>query len=70
MMCVCVCVGLSVAVHRDFLYSGLSGFNAALGCMAIGGLYFTFSWTTHLYAVANGDARYIDSDLRVSKMYI
>uniref|UniRef100_H3BZS6 Urea transporter n=1 Tax=Tetraodon nigroviridis TaxID=99883 RepID=H3BZS6_TETNG len=45
--------GLSVAVHHDFLYSGLSGFNAALGCMAVGGLFFTFSWTTHLYAVAN-----------------
>ncbi|XP_056883412.1 urea transporter 1 isoform X2 [Takifugu flavidus] len=44
--------GLSVAVHHDFLYTGLSGFNGALGCMVIGGLNFTFSWKTHLYAVA------------------
>lgn len=53
--CVCFCVGLSVAVHHDFVYTGLSGFNGALGCMEICGLNFTFNWKTHLYAVANGD---------------
>uniref|UniRef100_A0A3Q3X928 Urea transporter n=1 Tax=Mola mola TaxID=94237 RepID=A0A3Q3X928_MOLML len=45
--------GLSMAVRHDCLYSGLSGFNGALGCMAVGGLCFTFSWRTHLLAVAN-----------------
>ncbi|TKS92710.1 Urea transporter 1 [Collichthys lucidus] len=46
--------GLSMAVRHDSLYSGLSGFNGALGCMAIGGLFFTFSWRTHLLAIASG----------------
>eukprot|EP00064_Thunnus_orientalis_P020371 superscaffoldBa00005569_g20506 len=33
--------------------AGLSGFNGALGCMAVGGLFFTFSWRTHLFAIAS-----------------
>ncbi|XP_068443924.1 urea transporter 1 [Clinocottus analis] len=45
--------GLSMAVRHESLYSGLSGFNGALGCMAVGGLFFTFSWRTHLFAIAN-----------------
>nr|XP_019951260.1 PREDICTED: urea transporter 1-like isoform X1 [Paralichthys olivaceus] len=45
--------GLSMVVSHDFLYSGLSGFNGALGCMAVGGLFFTFSWRTHVFAVAS-----------------
>uniref|UniRef100_A0A3Q1IQX7 Urea transporter n=2 Tax=Anabas testudineus TaxID=64144 RepID=A0A3Q1IQX7_ANATE len=45
--------GLSMAVKPDFLYSGLSGFNGSLGCMAVGGLFFTFSWRIHLLAIAN-----------------
>ncbi|XP_061921157.1 urea transporter 1 [Entelurus aequoreus] len=44
--------GLSVAVRHQSLYWGLSGFNGALGCMAVGGLFFTFSWETHLLAIA------------------
>ncbi|XP_030286178.1 urea transporter 2 [Sparus aurata] len=45
--------GLSVAVRHDSLYSGLLGFNGALGCMAVGGLFFTFTWRTHLFAIAS-----------------
>ncbi|XP_028285287.1 urea transporter 1 isoform X1 [Parambassis ranga] len=45
--------GLSVAVRHESLYSGLLGFNGALGCMAVGGLFFTFSWRTHLFAIAS-----------------
>uniref|UniRef100_A0A3Q2QEW7 Urea transporter n=1 Tax=Fundulus heteroclitus TaxID=8078 RepID=A0A3Q2QEW7_FUNHE len=45
--------GLSVAVRHDSLYSGLSGFNGALACMTVGGLFFTFSWRTHLFAIAS-----------------
>ncbi|XP_030635126.1 urea transporter 2 [Chanos chanos] len=45
--------GLSVSVRHGSLYSGLSGFNGALGCMAVGGLFFTFSWRTHLFAIAS-----------------
>ncbi|KAI1888621.1 hypothetical protein AGOR_G00187040 [Albula goreensis] len=44
--------GLSVAVRPASLYSGLSGFNGALGCMCVGGLFFTFSWRTHFFAIA------------------
>ncbi|XP_054656623.1 urea transporter 1 [Dunckerocampus dactyliophorus] len=45
--------GLSVAVRHECLYRGLSGFNGALGCIAVGGLFFTFSWRTHLLAIAS-----------------
>uniref|UniRef100_A0A667WQS7 Urea transporter n=1 Tax=Myripristis murdjan TaxID=586833 RepID=A0A667WQS7_9TELE len=45
--------GLSMAVRHASLYSGLSGFNGALGCMGVGGLFFTFSWRTHLFAIAS-----------------
>lgn len=44
--------GLSMAVRHQALYSGLSGFNGALGCMGVGGLFFRFSWRTHLFAIA------------------
>ncbi|XP_031440600.1 urea transporter 1 [Clupea harengus] len=46
-------VGLSMAVRHGALYSGLLGFNGALGCMAVGGLFFTFNWKTHLFAIAS-----------------
>ncbi|KAJ8007835.1 hypothetical protein DPEC_G00098320 [Dallia pectoralis] len=46
--------GLSVSVHHGALYSGMSGFNGALGCMAVGGLFFTFNWRTHLFSIASG----------------
>ncbi|KAJ8382442.1 hypothetical protein SKAU_G00032200 [Synaphobranchus kaupii] len=45
--------GLSVAVRHFSLYSGLSGFNGALGCMSVGGLFFTISWRTHLFSIAS-----------------
>ncbi|XP_035481645.1 urea transporter 2 isoform X1 [Scophthalmus maximus] len=45
--------GLSMAVHHHSLYSGLSGFNGALGCMSVGGLFFTFNWRTHLLAITS-----------------
>ncbi|KAG5846216.1 hypothetical protein ANANG_G00147440 [Anguilla anguilla] len=45
--------GLSVAVRPSSLYSGLSGFNGALGCMSVGGLFFTISWKTHLFSLAS-----------------
>lgn len=52
---VCMCVaGLSMAVRHESLYSGLSGFNGALGCMAVG-RFFIFSLWTHLFAIASGN---------------
>ncbi|KAM3590243.1 uncharacterized protein V6R79_006438 [Siganus canaliculatus] len=57
--------GLSMAVRHDSLYSGLSGFNGALGCMAIGGLFFTFSWRIHLFAITTAFlSAYADIALR------
>ncbi|KAM4612356.1 LOW QUALITY PROTEIN: urea transporter 2 [Polymixia lowei] len=47
------CICMSMVVRHGSLYSGLSGFNGALGCMAVGGLFFTFSWRTHLFAIAS-----------------
>lgn len=50
-----LCVaGLSMAVRHESLYSGLSGFNGALGCMAVGG-FFIFSLWTDLFAIASGN---------------
>ncbi|XP_068164534.1 urea transporter 1 isoform X2 [Antennarius striatus] len=47
-----ILAGLSMAVRHECLYSGLLGFNGALGCMSIGGLCFIFNWRTHLLAIA------------------
>ncbi|KAK2913607.1 hypothetical protein QQF64_030620 [Cirrhinus molitorella] len=44
--------GLSMSVQHKFLYSGLSGFNGALGCMAVG-VFYIISWRTHLLSIAN-----------------
>ncbi|XP_016103491.1 urea transporter 2 [Sinocyclocheilus grahami] len=44
--------GLSMSVQHSFLYSGLSGFNGALGCMTIG-VFYILSWRTHLLSIAN-----------------
>ncbi|CAN9509451.1 unnamed protein product [Ophioblennius macclurei] len=44
--------GLSMAVRHHALYSGLMGFNGALGCMFVGGLFFRLSWRTHFFAIA------------------
>lgn len=41
-----------MSVQRGFLYSGLAGFNGALGSMTVG-MYFIFSWRTHLLSIAS-----------------
>ncbi|RXM29644.1 Urea transporter 1 [Acipenser ruthenus] len=51
--CVGIITGLSLAVPHSRLYSGLAGFNGALGCMAIGGFFFAFNWKTHLFAITS-----------------
>ncbi|XP_051947831.1 urea transporter 1 [Xyrauchen texanus] len=56
--------GLSVSVQHRFLYSGLSGFNGALGCMGVGA-GFIFSWRTHLLSIASAVlSAYADIALR------
>ncbi|XP_026122755.1 urea transporter 2 isoform X1 [Carassius auratus] len=44
--------GLSMSVQHSFLYSGLSGFNGALGCMVVG-VFYILNWRTHLLSIAN-----------------
>ncbi|XP_078018051.1 urea transporter 1-like [Epinephelus lanceolatus] len=38
------------APHKD-IYSGLWGYNSALSCIAIGGVFYVLTWQTHLLAV-------------------
>ncbi|XP_042251398.1 urea transporter 2-like isoform X1 [Thunnus maccoyii] len=43
--------GLALAApHRD-IYSGLWGYNSALSCIAIGGVFYVLTWQTHLLAL-------------------
>lgn len=48
------CAGLALAApHRD-IYSGLWGYNSALSCIAIGGVFYVLTWQTHLLALICG----------------
>uniref|UniRef100_A0A3P8U0P3 Urea transporter n=1 Tax=Amphiprion percula TaxID=161767 RepID=A0A3P8U0P3_AMPPE len=43
--------GLALAAsHRD-IYTGLWGYNSALSCIAIGGVFYVITWQTHLLAL-------------------
>nr|CAG6012738.1 unnamed protein product [Menidia menidia] len=42
-----VCVGLALAAPQRELYSGLWGFNSALSCIAIGGVFYGLTWQAH-----------------------
>ncbi|XP_078530869.1 urea transporter 2-like isoform X2 [Lissotriton helveticus] len=43
--------GLSLAAPFKTIYTGLWGFNPALACIAVGGLFYALTWQTHLLAV-------------------
>ncbi|NWW43665.1 UT2 protein, partial [Pedionomus torquatus] len=43
---------LSLATPFSTIYSGLWGYNSSLSCIAIGGMFYAFTWQTHLLAVA------------------
>ncbi|XP_071586907.1 urea transporter 2-like [Heliangelus exortis] len=43
---------LSLAAPFSKIYSGLWGYNSSLSCAAIGGIFYAFTWQTHLLAVA------------------
>ncbi|KFO98040.1 Urea transporter 2, partial [Calypte anna] len=43
---------LSLAAPFSKIYSGLWGYNSSLCCAAIGGIFYAFTWQTHLLAVA------------------
>ncbi|XP_026721652.1 urea transporter 2-like [Athene cunicularia] len=43
---------LSLATPFSKIYSGLWGYNSSLSCIAIGGMFYAFTWKTHLLAIA------------------
>nr|XP_040053564.1 urea transporter 1-like isoform X1 [Gasterosteus aculeatus aculeatus]XP_040053565.1 urea transporter 1-like isoform X1 [Gasterosteus aculeatus aculeatus] len=43
--------GLALAAPREDIYSGLWGYNCALSCVAIGGVFYVITWKTHLLAL-------------------
>ncbi|NXG93831.1 UT2 protein, partial [Stercorarius parasiticus] len=43
---------LSLATPFNKIYSGLWGYNSSLSCVAIGGMFYAFTWQTHLLAIA------------------
>lgn len=45
---------LSLATPFSKIYSGLWSYNSSLSCIAIGGMFYAFTWQTHLLAIACG----------------
>ncbi|NXU27501.1 UT2 protein, partial [Thalassarche chlororhynchos] len=43
---------LSLATPFSKIYSGLWGYNSSLSCVAVGGMFYAFTWQTHLLAIA------------------
>ncbi|XP_074546689.1 urea transporter 2-like [Halichoeres trimaculatus] len=43
--------GLALAAPHTDIYSGLWGYNSALSCIAIGGVFYVLTWQTHVLAV-------------------
>ncbi|XP_037661445.1 urea transporter 2 isoform X1 [Choloepus didactylus] len=42
---------LTLATPFDSVYVGLCGFNSTLACIAIGGMFYSITWQTHLLAI-------------------
>uniref|UniRef100_A0A3P9N1W9 Urea transporter n=1 Tax=Poecilia reticulata TaxID=8081 RepID=A0A3P9N1W9_POERE len=40
--------GLALAAPHEDVYSGLWGYNSALSCIAIGGVFYGLTWQTHI----------------------
>uniref|UniRef100_A0A4W6BUJ9 Urea transporter n=1 Tax=Lates calcarifer TaxID=8187 RepID=A0A4W6BUJ9_LATCA len=58
--------GLALAApHRD-IYSGLWGYNSALSCIAIGGVFYVITWQTHILALICGK---IDSMITILTLF-
>ncbi|XP_070845509.1 urea transporter 2-like [Chaetodon trifascialis] len=43
--------GLALAAPHKDIYAGLWGYNSALACIAIGGVFYVLTWQTHLLAL-------------------
>uniref|UniRef100_A0A3Q3ME09 Urea transporter n=1 Tax=Mastacembelus armatus TaxID=205130 RepID=A0A3Q3ME09_9TELE len=46
--------GLALAAPHKDIYSGLWGYNSALSCIAVGGVFYVITWQTHLLALICG----------------
>ncbi|XP_069370006.1 urea transporter 2-like isoform X2 [Paralichthys olivaceus] len=46
-----VLTGLALAAPLWDIYSGLWGYNSALSCIAVGGVFYVITWQTHILAV-------------------
>ncbi|KAM9446487.1 urea transporter 2-like [Clarias gariepinus] len=44
--------GLALAAPFQNIYIGLWGYNCALSCIAIGGMYYAITWQVHLLSIA------------------
>uniref|UniRef100_A0A3B3WYZ1 Urea transporter n=1 Tax=Poecilia mexicana TaxID=48701 RepID=A0A3B3WYZ1_9TELE len=43
--------GLALAAPHEDVYSGLWGYNSALSCIAIGGVFYGLTWQTHILSL-------------------
>uniref|UniRef100_A0A3B3VP97 Urea transporter n=1 Tax=Poecilia latipinna TaxID=48699 RepID=A0A3B3VP97_9TELE len=46
-----LCTGLALAAPLEDVYSGLWGYNSALSCIAIGGVFYGLTWQTHILSL-------------------
>lgn len=46
--------GLALAAPHEEVYSGLWGYNSALSCIAIGGVFYGLTWQTHILSLICG----------------
>ncbi|XP_043952119.1 urea transporter 1-like [Gambusia affinis] len=46
-----LCSGLALAAPHEEVYSGLWGYNSALSCIAIGGVFYGLTWQTHILSL-------------------
>ncbi|XP_032424880.1 urea transporter 1-like [Xiphophorus hellerii] len=46
-----LCTGLALAAPLEDVYTGLWGYNSALSCIAIGGVFYGLTWQTHILSL-------------------
>ncbi|XP_023193743.1 urea transporter 1-like isoform X2 [Xiphophorus maculatus] len=49
-----LCTGLALAAPLEDVYAGLWGYNSALSCIAIGGVFYGLTWQTHILSLICG----------------
>uniref|UniRef100_A0A3B3UK20 Urea transporter n=1 Tax=Poecilia latipinna TaxID=48699 RepID=A0A3B3UK20_9TELE len=53
--------GLALAAPLEDVYSGLWGYNSALSCIAIGGVFYGLTWQTHILSLISLFCAYVTS---------